>query len=160
MWHRECYGGKIEIKEIKRGSIDNYKNLRMLSSYESSFLPLLCLRCKIKLWIDLKDIEEIKGMANKIIITAFDGKKRKITNYGVITDKIDYLHTNPERKKVKVTVIQKKPEIKEKSKVQREIDEIYCPYCGKLLSPEVSICPFCGTEIEDRILEMRLKKVK
>lgn len=171
MKHKEC-DGKVDVEKAVEAEIYKYKHKNF---YQSKFLPLFCIRCKSKVWVDLIEIGNITA---KILNTALDGKNRKITDRGILTDDIrtfndtyiDYLDY-PSYKKIKVFVHQKKTatgkevrkttiikDLKEKlAKVEqdkkkaretiKELKEKLAKAEQAKMEPEKIYCPECGTQL-------------
>ncbi|XOB42533.1 MAG: hypothetical protein ACKKMP_00540 [Candidatus Nealsonbacteria bacterium] len=150
MYHKECYGGEIEVSEINGGHW--YKD-----SKPENCIALICNRCKKRIWI----LSCVNVNIYKLFVkTAVDGKKREITSnaYGIGDVFTDY---NPQKlyndsapfemnNENSLFVSQKGVE-----EVILEEQELYCPYCGGQLIPEGSYCPFCGIKLDERIEEIK-----
>jgi len=157
MFHKECHGGKLE-KDIYEGTQSLGLLRTSIPLKTVHVIELSCTRCNEKVIFADKP-KTIK----RIIMTALDGEKRRITDYTreLRERRKDIYHTA----KINIYVVQKEieateePEIqskilKDSEKTEEKTEEIYCPYCGEQLMPGGSYCAFCGTNIEERIKEL------
>lgn len=100
---------------------------------------------------EVEDEESIVRLTKELKIARMRRKieESKLKIHNITKQRVDYLQTQMKDEKLKLHNIKKKTE-ENKEKVKR----IYCPYCGTELAISVSSCPFCGANIENRILEI------
>ncbi len=166
MYHRECSGGKIDCRKISKGKLypedaskffvsgDKGEDLRdeqgnYIEDY-ADYLEFFCSKCKKRLWA-FKGIQALSAVKWATITGKADALSGDLEAdwWGEVYDNYDpqMLCKKEEDRNMAYAIV-----------VQRDANVVYCPYCSGKLVPSGSYCPFCGTNIEECLAEVKNPK--